>query len=94
MTTSAIDIETPHGPARAHLRPAGAARGALVLGHGAGGGGVESRDIVAAADVASEEGLAVALIEQPYRVAGPASSTPPGPPSSGAWATTSSPGCR
>ncbi|HEX2508057.1 MAG TPA: alpha/beta family hydrolase [Miltoncostaeaceae bacterium] len=76
MPTGAIDIETPHGPARAHLRPAGAARGALVLGHGAGGGGVESRDIVAAADVASEEGLAVALIEQPYRVAGRRSPAP------------------
>jgi hypothetical protein len=76
MPTGANDIETPHGPARAHLRPAGAARGALVLGHGAGGGGVESRDIVAAADVASEEGLAVALIEQPYRVAGRRSPAP------------------
>jgi predicted alpha/beta-hydrolase family hydrolase len=76
MPTGAIDIETPHGPARAHLRPAGAARGALVLGHGAGGGGVQSRDIVAAADVASEEGLAVALIEQPYRVAGRRSPAP------------------
>jgi uncharacterized protein len=75
MTTSAIDIETPHGPARAHLRPAGAARGALVLGHGAAGG-VAARDIVAAADAASEEGLAVALIEQPYRVAGRRSPAP------------------
>ena len=73
--TSAVDIETPHGPARAHLRPAAAARGALVLGHGASGG-VAARDIVAAADAAGEEGLAVALIEQPYRVAGRRSPAP------------------
>src|SRR5699024_8510158 len=32
-------IDTPHGPARAHLyRPEGAPAGGLLLGHGAGGG--------------------------------------------------------
>ena len=35
----APDLEHPHGPARAHLHPAGAPRAALVLGHGAGGRG-------------------------------------------------------
>ena len=38
LTATVRDIDTPHGPARAHLLPAGAPRGALVLGHGAGGG--------------------------------------------------------
>ena len=40
-----------------------------MLGHGAGGG-VTARDLVAAADVARSEGFSVALVEQPYRVAG------------------------
>jgi predicted alpha/beta-hydrolase family hydrolase len=40
-----------------------------VLGHGAGGG-VSARDLVAAASAAQDEGFAVALVEQPYRVAG------------------------
>ena len=51
-----VDITTPHGPARAHLRPAPAARGALVLGHGAGGG-VGARDLLAAAEAAGSVGL-------------------------------------
>jgi predicted alpha/beta-hydrolase family hydrolase len=50
-------------------------RAALVLGHGAGGG-VESRDLVAATDAANAEGFAVALVEQPYRVAGRRSPAP------------------
>ena len=44
-------------------------RGALVLGHGAAGG-VEAPDLVAAAKAAHSERITVALIEQPYRVAG------------------------
>jgi predicted alpha/beta-hydrolase family hydrolase len=59
----------PHGPARAHLHPAGDARGALVLGHGAGGG-AGAPDLVLATEVANGLGIAVALVEQPYRVAG------------------------
>jgi uncharacterized protein len=62
-------IDTPSGPARAHLRPADKPPAALVLGHGAGGG-VEAPDLVAAAEAAVGEGFSVALIEQPYRVAG------------------------
>ena len=65
----AIEIPTPHGPARAHLQPLGEGRGALILGHGAGGG-ITAPDLQAAAEVAVDAGLAVALIEQPYRVAG------------------------
>jgi predicted alpha/beta-hydrolase family hydrolase len=68
-----IDVETPHGLARVHVRTVSDPRAALVLGHGAGGG-VEAPDLVAATDAAGEEGLAVALVEQPYRVAGKRSS--------------------
>jgi len=71
----ALEIDTPHGPARAHLHAAGAPRAALVLGHGAGGG-VEAPDIVAAKDAALAERLTVALVEQPYRVAGRRSPAP------------------
>jgi uncharacterized protein len=70
-----LDLDTPHGPARAHLRPAEAPIGALVLGHGAGGG-VGARDLVAAADAAVAAGCSVALVEQPYRVAGRRSPAP------------------
>jgi predicted alpha/beta-hydrolase family hydrolase len=71
-----IELDTPHGPARAHVDAVGGARGALVLGHGAGGG-VTARDLVAAKGVALELGVSVALVEQPYRVAGRKSSPRP-----------------
>jgi uncharacterized protein len=51
------------------------ARAALVLGHGAGGG-VTARDLVAVTKVARSEGIAVALVEQPYHVAGRRSPAP------------------
>jgi uncharacterized protein len=70
-----LEIETPHGPARAHVRLAEDARAALVLGHGAGGG-VNAPDIVAAAGVALAAAITVVLVEQPYRVAGRRSPAP------------------
>jgi uncharacterized protein len=70
-----LEIETPHGPARVHLHPVDDARAALVLGHGAGGG-LASRDLVTTAEVALSEGITVALVEQPYRVAGRRSPAP------------------
>jgi len=70
-----LDIETPHGPARAHVRPADDPRALLVLGHGAGGG-VQARDLVAAAGAALAESFSVVLVEQPYRVAGRKSPAP------------------
>jgi uncharacterized protein len=72
---TALEINTPHGPARAHLRPATGAVGALVLGHGAGGG-VSARDLLAAAGAAAAQRFTVALVEQPYRVAGRRSPAP------------------
>ncbi len=44
-------------------------RGALILGHGAGGG-VEAPDLLAATRAAQSLKISVALVEQPYRVAG------------------------
>jgi predicted alpha/beta-hydrolase family hydrolase len=70
-----LEIETPHGPARAHLHLSADPIGALVLGHGAGGG-VGARDLVAATKAAVSAGFAVALVEQPYRVAGRRASAP------------------
>jgi uncharacterized protein len=70
-----LEIDTPHGPARAYLHTVDDPRGALVLGHGAGGG-VEAPDLVAATNAAREERFSVALVEQPYRVAGRRSPAP------------------
>jgi uncharacterized protein len=70
-----LEVETPHGRANVHLHPVDRPAAALVLGHGAGGG-VTSGDLVAATDVALSEGFTVALVEQPYRVAGRRSPAP------------------
>jgi predicted alpha/beta-hydrolase family hydrolase len=79
-----IEVQTPHGLARVRLAehngasPAsaqGGRRPALVLGHGAGGG-VGSTDLRATAEAADALGLRVALVEQPYRVAGRRSPAP------------------
>jgi uncharacterized protein len=72
-----IDVETPHGRAGVHLHPVDRPRGAVVLGHGAGGG-VEAPDLVAATEGATDAGFTVALVEQPYRVAGRRSPAPAG----------------
>jgi len=91
---SSLDISTPQGVARAHLHlPAGAGPGsdgrvtvpgALVLGHGAGGG-IDAPDLRAVTAAATALGLAVALVEQPYRVAGKRVG-PRGPALDEAWA--------
>ena len=70
-----IEIDTPHGPALAHVQTSKDSRGALVLGHGAGGG-VEAPDLVAASSAALSERFTVVLVEQPYRVAGRRSPPP------------------
>jgi predicted alpha/beta-hydrolase family hydrolase len=72
-----IEVDTPHGPAHVHLHPADDAKAALVLGHGAGGG-VSAVDIVAVTETAVAQGLSVALVEQPYRVAGRRAPAPAG----------------
>jgi predicted alpha/beta-hydrolase family hydrolase len=70
-----IEVDTPHGRANVHVHPARQPKAAIVLGHGAGGG-VASRDLVAVTSVAISEGISVALVEQPYRVAGRRSPAP------------------
>jgi predicted alpha/beta-hydrolase family hydrolase len=70
-----LDIETPHGPARAHVRAAAEPVAALLLSHGAGGS-IDAPDLLAAAATALEAGVTVARIEQPYRVAGRRSAAP------------------
>jgi uncharacterized protein len=72
-----VEIGTPHGPARAHVaEPAGAVRGTLVLGHGAGGG-IESPDLAAVTGEAIGTGWRVVRVEQPWRVAGRRIATAP-----------------
>ncbi|HEY3182398.1 MAG TPA: alpha/beta family hydrolase [Gaiellaceae bacterium] len=70
-----LEVDTPHGRANVHLHPVDEPVAALVLGHGAGGG-VTAPDLVAATEAARSEGLSVALVEQPYRVAGRRSPAP------------------
>src|SRR5205085_12695547 len=70
-----LEVDTPHGQASAHLHLVAEPRAALVLGHRAAGG-VDSGDLVAVTDVARAEEVSVALVEQPYRVAGRRSPAP------------------
>lgn len=72
-----LTIPTPHGPAKAglHCSPQGVA--ALLLGHGAGGS-TSAPDLVAATRAATTIGVHVALIAQPYRVAGRRAPAPAG----------------
>ncbi|GIF36488.1 alpha/beta hydrolase [Actinoplanes xinjiangensis] len=78
MSRSEMTLETPRGPAAAAVTdPSGPARGLLVLGHGAGGG-VDAPDLVAVHDAAVAAGVRVALVTQPYRVAGRRAPAPAG----------------
>jgi predicted alpha/beta-hydrolase family hydrolase len=71
-----VELETPHGPARAHIEtPVGPARATLVLGHGAGGS-ITAPDLQAVAAAVVQVGVTVVLVEQPYRVAGRRSAPP------------------
>ncbi|GCD34997.1 hypothetical protein OEIGOIKO_02738 [Streptomyces chrestomyceticus JCM 4735] len=62
-------VETPVGEARITWHPAKGARAVLAVGHGAGGG-IEARDLRALAAELPARGYTVALVEQPWRVAG------------------------
>ena len=64
-----LEIHTAYGPARAHLHVDERSPAALILGHGAGGG-VQAPDLVAATKAARAQAVSVALVEQPYHVAG------------------------
>ncbi|MFD3314782.1 alpha/beta family hydrolase [Streptomyces sp. NPDC058694] len=62
-------IETDAGTARVTWHRAGKARLVLAVSHGAGGG-IEARDLRALAAELPAHGVSVALVEQPWRVAG------------------------
>jgi predicted alpha/beta-hydrolase family hydrolase len=83
VSDDVLEIATPHGPARVHLRHAARPRAALLIGHGAGGS-VVAPDLLAAVDAAAAAGVSVARVEQPYRVAG-RRSAPPAPKLDEAW---------
>jgi predicted alpha/beta-hydrolase family hydrolase len=70
-----LEVNTPHGPANAYVHSVAERQAALVLGHGAAGG-VASPDLAAVTAAAQSEGVSVALVEQPYRVAGRRSPAP------------------
>lgn len=70
-----LEVDTPHGLARAHVNAAAEPVGALILGHGANGA-IDAPDLVAVTDVALASRFSVALVEQPYRVAGRRSPAP------------------
>ncbi|WP_371669219.1 hydrolase [Streptomyces sp. NBC_00289] len=62
-------IETDAGTARVTWHRVRKARFVLAVSHGAGGG-IEARDLQALAAVLPGHGVSVALVEQPWRVAG------------------------
>ncbi|MGQ4431886.1 alpha/beta hydrolase family protein [Streptomyces sp. SAS_260] len=74
MTTETL--ETDAGTARITWHPARRARLVLAVSHGAGGG-IEARDLQALAAVLPAHGVTVALVEQPWRVAGKKVATAP-----------------
>ncbi|MEU5973305.1 alpha/beta family hydrolase [Streptomyces sp. NPDC047315] len=63
------DVATPAGTARITWHHAEAPRLVLAVGHGAGGG-IAARDLQALARALPADGITVALVEQPWRVAG------------------------
>ncbi len=76
QSTRAMVVDTEHGPGRLHLYPAPAPEAVLLASHGAGGG-VDARDLVALASGLPDHGISVALLEQPWRVAGRRIATAP-----------------
>jgi predicted alpha/beta-hydrolase family hydrolase len=69
MSEASELVDTEAGPARITWRPAPSPRLVLAVSHGAGGG-VEARDLQALAAELPRHGVTVALVEQPWRVAG------------------------
>lgn len=66
----------PGGDARITWHAADEPRLVLALGHGAGGG-IGARDLCAVAAALPEDGVTVALVEYPWRVAGRKLAPPP-----------------
>lgn len=70
-----VEVATAVGPAAARVHRMPGARAMLVLGHGAGGG-IDAPDLQAVTKTALGLGIDVALVLQPYRVAGRRSPAP------------------
>ncbi|WP_060883360.1 alpha/beta family hydrolase [Streptomyces caniscabiei] len=71
------EIDTEAGTGRVSWYEAEAPAFVLAVGHGAGGG-IEARDLRALAAVLPAHGVTVALVEQPWRVAGKKLAPAPG----------------
>ncbi|GAA1968111.1 alpha/beta family hydrolase [Kitasatospora viridis] len=69
MAVERETVETVPGPAAISWHRAARPRLLLALGHGAGGG-IEAPDLAALAAALPADGVTVALVEQPWRVAG------------------------
>ncbi|WP_340376297.1 alpha/beta family hydrolase [Streptomyces sp. SS7] len=70
MSTATTElVPTDAGDARITWHPAKRPRLVLAVSHGAGGG-IDARDLAALAAVLPAHGVTVALVEQPWRVAG------------------------
>ncbi|MGO4340520.1 alpha/beta hydrolase family protein [Pedococcus sp. 2YAF34] len=67
--TRVLDVETPHGTARATVHRPRRAHATLVLGHGAGGH-AWTGDVVAVTREMTGLGWAVVLVDQPWRLKG------------------------
>jgi uncharacterized protein len=78
-----IEIETPHGPAHAHVSEAEDPVAALLLGHGANGS-FNAKDLLAAREVALAQRVTTVFVQQPYSVAGRRSPAP-APQLDAAW---------
>ncbi|MEU8092667.1 alpha/beta family hydrolase [Micromonospora chalcea] len=70
-------MDTPRGRARFRFHPPADGSTVLVLGHGAGGD-VDAPDLTAVRDAVRDAGAGVALVTQPYRVAGRRAPAPAG----------------
>ncbi|GAB3007858.1 hypothetical protein GCM10023080_087020 [Streptomyces pseudoechinosporeus] len=87
-------VETDAGTARVTWHRAQRARLVLAVSHGAGGG-IEARDLRALAAGLPAHGVTVALVEQPWRVAGKKLAPPPKTLDTGwrgIWPTLAGPG--
>ena len=69
MSITERPVPTPYGDGRLVVHRGRRTTATLLLSHGAGNG-IGSRDLVALADALPRQGYAVALLEQPWRVAG------------------------
>jgi predicted alpha/beta-hydrolase family hydrolase len=70
-----VEVATPVGPAAVRVHRVADGRALLVLGHGAGGG-IDAPDLRAVTETALALEIDVALVLQPYRVAGRRSPAP------------------